>query len=148
MKLLNLWLIICLLNSTAAMAKECSNFIEGLVLAEVVVKGQIVMRKTTFPLVDWDPNSQYDRIVLTKEGATKLKNPVLKIQYKAKDGSDQKTVEAKKITPLEEFKEVKVFQDFQPTQFFKFSRPGTYSVQVASDAKVVCSEKHLYSLGH
>ncbi|MGE0526047.1 MAG: hypothetical protein AB7G93_14685 [Bdellovibrionales bacterium] len=103
---------------------------------------EIVERLTLNPLVNWDPNSQYDGIMLTKSAGTRFNAPVLEISFHSVNRQKRK---AESFQLLEG--NLKQF-DFDPGKFFDFEEPGTYEVRLKHQGKVICTQAYTYKLGH
>ena len=126
---------------------NCSAWLKAYVIYEDEIGGKIVLRHNTYPLVDWDPNSQFDGILLVK-ALPASSRPILEVEFRSVQGGNRKVETFKNLLPFERDARLKHFDDFRPTDFFRFDSPGVFSVRLKSGAKTICLEKHTYSLGH
>lgn len=138
-----------LLSSTASATKtpKCSAFLQAYLLWSDKVEGKIVQKHSEFPLVDWDPDSQYHGVVLAKPAGEKLKGPSLEVDFQSNNKAISKKVSFSEISPLEQDASLKTF-NFDPEEFFTFDRAGHYTIRLKSDGKLICEEKFKYNLGH
>ncbi len=129
----------------AAKAAPCNSWLSAFAIYEDEIRGQIALQHSLYGITDWDPNSQYDGILLLKQPPGKLQT--LEVEYRSANKALRKVETYKDVLPFERDARLRHFDDFKPHEFFKFDTAGTYSVRLKSDGKIVCEETRRYGLG-
>lgn len=124
----------------------CNSWLSAFALYEDEIRGQIVVQHSLYPIPDWDPNSQYDGVVLLKQPPGKFQT--LEVEYRSVNKALRKVETYKDVLPFERDARLRQFDDFKPHEFFKSDTAGTYSIRLKSDGKLVCEESHRYEIGH
>ncbi len=132
-------------NSFAQTTKGCGEWLKAYTKYEVEEKGQIVWKHELFSIGNWDPNEQFNGIVLIKSVEP---SPTLLVEYAAAHGGKTDSETFNKLLPFEMDPRVKEFDDFGPKDFFKFREPGTFKITLKSGTRVLCSQSGRYRVGH
>ncbi len=141
--LTSLWI-----HSPALAQPDCEKYIQAFNLWEDEIDGQIVLKHSLFPLVDWDPNSQFEGVVLTTE-AKAVKKPLLEVEYKANSKNGKRKLESfRRVQAFAQEPTLNTFEDFKAEDFFNFKEAGTYTVRLKDDGALICSQNFKYNLGH
>lgn len=135
-------------NALAQKAPSCAGQLQAFTFWEDEIKGKIVEKETLFDLVEWDPNSQYDGILLTKTAAKTLKNPILEVEYRSKSGAKKKSETFKDLKPFERNPDLLQFDDFIPRDFFNLTEDGTYRVRLKTENRVICEQSFRFAVDH
>lgn len=133
--------------SYASKAKSCESLLLAFNTWEDEVKGEIVTKHSYFGITDWDPNSEFEGIILTKTASRSLKNPVLELEYVPRSKGQQKIEIYRDPLPFEGDASLLHFDDLRAKEFFTMKNPGFYIVRLKAENKLLCEAKYTYSLG-
>lgn len=132
-----------------AVAEDCSKSLQAYNLWEDEIDGQIVLKNSLFDLVDWDPNSEFEGVVLTATAAKAVKKPILEIEYRGKTKNGKRRLETfRRVKAFGQDSTLLTFDDFKPKDFFDFREAGTYTVRLKDDGNLICDQTFKYNLGH
>jgi hypothetical protein len=146
MKLFFALLLTVTFQAHAQGAANCDEFLQAYTSWEIKLEGRLVPRLNFFDIPDWDPNSQFDGVVLTASASKSVKRPVLEIDFKSK--SKSKKAVFNKAAPLTEDANLLTFPEFKPKEFFTFEQAGSFEVRLKDGDTVVCRYTRPYYLGH
>lgn len=149
MKTMN-WLLIALFSmAPIAHAGDCAKYISAATIWEDQLDdGQIVQKNTQSDFRDWDPNDDFDVVMLKSDASKTLKNPILEVQYLSKNKAKKKFETFKEAKDFEQDPSLKTFSDFDAHSFFKLRQAGTYTIKLKDGDAVLCTETHSFKLGH
>lgn len=137
-----------LLISLPALAQDCGKHLQAYNLWEDEINGQIVLKHSVFEIPDWDPNSQYESLVLTAEAAKSVKKPVLEIEFKGGKTGKKKLETFRRLQPLAQDAALSAFDDFKAEDFFDLKEAGAYTVRLKDENHLICSQNFKFRLGH
>ncbi len=140
--------IATLLIALPALAQDCAKHLQAFNLWEDEINGQIVLKHSIFEIPDWDPNAQYDGLVLTVEAAKNVKKAVLEIEFKGTKTGKKKLETFRRLQPLAQDTNLNAFDDFKAEDFFDFKEAGTYTVRLKDDSRLICSQNFKFQIGH
>lgn len=139
---------IAALSPFAVHAEPCNSHLNVFNVWDEIRKGKTVYKHTIFEMGEWDPDSQYDGVVLSKADSKNLKQAVLEVEFRSKSGKKKKFETFKDLFPFEQDAEYLQFDDFKPKEFFTFQEEGTYQVRLRSrEGQEICSQKFRLGLG-
>lgn len=148
-KLISILLFTLALPAWGQAVAGCNEYLKAYTQWTIKIQGQFVPRTDFFEVPDWDPNSQFDGIVITAQHTRDIQKPALEIDFFARGARTRTKGEVfSRTNPMATDNTLAHFADFNPANFFTFSKAGEFEIRLKDGEKLLCKERRRYGLGH